>query len=79
MADAARHPWTMAELDVLQDALNDYIQGVGYLSDCMDRETAAKLYGARRLLAEFAARAADLEDLSAEFSAALDSHDTKEH
>ena len=79
MADAARHPWTMAELDVLQDALNDYIQGVGYLSDSIDRETAAKLYGARRLLAEFAARAADLEELSAEFSAALDSSDTKEH
>ena len=79
MADAGRHPWTMAELDVLQDALNDYIRGVGYLSDSMDRETAAKLYGARRLLAEFAARAADLEDLSAEFSAALDSQDTKEH
>lgn len=79
MADAARHPWTMAELDVLQDALNDYIRGVGYLSDSMDRATAAKLYGARRLLAEFAARAADLEDLSAEFSAALDSNDTKEH
>ena len=79
MADAGRHPWTMAELDVLQDALNDYIRGVGYLSDAMDRETAAKLYGARRLLAEFAARAADLEDLSAEFSAALDSQDTKEH
>ena len=79
MADAARHPWTMAELDVLQDALSDYIRGVGYLSDSMDRATAAKLYGARRLLAEFAARAADLEDLSAEFSAALDSSDTKEH
>ena len=79
MADAGRHPWTMAELDVLQDALSDYIRGVGYLSDSMDRATAAKLYSARRLLAEFAARAADLEDLSAEFSAALDSHDTKEH
>ena len=79
MADAGRHPWTMAELDVLQDALNDYIQGVGYLSDSIDRATAAKLYGARRLLAEFAARARDLEDLSAEFSAALDSSDTKEH
>lgn len=79
MAEAGRHPWTMAELDVLQDALADYIRGVGYLSDSMDRATAAKLYGARRLMAEFAARAADLEDLSAEFSAALDSSDTKEH
>lgn len=79
MAEAGRHPWTMAELDVLQEALGDYIRGVAYLSESMDRETAAKLYGARRLLAEFAARAADLEDLSAEFSAALDSHDTKEH
>ena len=79
MAEAGRHPWTMAELDVLQEALGDYIRDVAYLSDSMDRETAAKLYGARRLLAEFAARAADLEDLSAEFSAALDAGDTKEH
>lgn len=79
MAEAGRHPWTMAELDVLQAALGDYIQGLAYLSNARDREMAAKLYGARRLLAEFAARAADLEDLSAEFSAALDSPDTKEH
>ena len=79
MAEAGRHPWTMAELDVLQEALGNYIRGVAYLYDSMDRETAAKLYGARRLLAEFAARAADLEDLSAEFTAALDAGDTKEH
>ena len=79
MADAGRHPWTMAELDVLQEALGDYVQGLAYQSNARDKEMAAKLHGARRLLAEFAARAADLEDLSAEFSAALDSHDTKEH